>query len=710
MASENLVKDLWELIQKNSSDEVSYNDFEIDLNKSLNLPKDESDRAIALMIAQAEINPNIIGESKGGAFIISSSFAAKVVSTIKYENKYIPGKNEYEVRNVGENLKSELNIGVILLTPQLIDNLIEDYDKLSDDDKKYIAQNYSSFSEEQKEKFSQKLSQKLRDRAQKAESQDEKDFYEEQAKATETARENTKTDAKSNMEKLTIIAVLEKMYPEIVLELKESGFLEENSLDEIYRKVKEVAEQKMIEASAKIEVESKKRNFFDIYKETVDYKKLITLRNATSIINFLQNREYLKFNITLEEFLQYSIEQMQVMVLNASLGKFKLSFDNQVAGTEQIKAVDAPNGDSNTINMPNNENTTNNPTAPSFYTHKDMVDALHDFVGGESVLHTLLDRYKDIDLSVHEQDGMQSYSIDSSLRKMTNRTFTNVESSGIFSDVENLAGLGEDKNLGSNRLSNYINQIPMILKRAGFETNDVISSIEKYIRILENVEFDDNDDKDSIIEKIEKEIERVECTTREKEILDKLGELDYLSMLDDLMIDQKSILIESLRKSIKNPQLIQTSKNVSFELELEKVFEEYFRENSVDIDVSGIQMNMNQTSNDDVLKNATGKVPRILMGSDNDIRENDEDQIVVYNENDNTKKFAKKQVVDVISGVKAKDITEQNYLIISLVSKEKQKINGDKKQENTTIDPNGNIVKQVQSTDSDTGRDDDEEH
>ncbi len=162
MASENLVKELWEIIQKENKEEISYNDFEKDLNKVLNLPKDESDRALSLMISQAEVNPNLIGEYKGGSFMISPSFAAVITSTIKYENQFIPGKEEYNNRITGEGIKEAVAPTAFILSPHLFDSMIENYDDLSEKDVEELWSSYSDLSSDDKSRLIQAHNDRLR--------------------------------------------------------------------------------------------------------------------------------------------------------------------------------------------------------------------------------------------------------------------------------------------------------------------------------------------------------------------------------------------------------------------------------------------------------------------------------------------------------------------------------------------------------------------
>lgn len=154
MASENLVNALFEIIQTNNKEKLSYDDFEINLLKGINLPNDEIDRALSLILSQAQVNPNVVGETKGGTFIISPSFSASVISTIKYENQFIEGKQEnIDRKNIQANneLVEIILLNGVIMTPQLVNSMIKDYEGLSANEANGLWDNYSNLSREQKD-------------------------------------------------------------------------------------------------------------------------------------------------------------------------------------------------------------------------------------------------------------------------------------------------------------------------------------------------------------------------------------------------------------------------------------------------------------------------------------------------------------------------------------------------------------------------------
>ena len=156
MASENLINELFEIVQANSLEKIAFNDFEKDLLKNINLPNDEIDRALALILSQAEVNPNVIGETKGGTFVVSPSFSAAVISTIKYENQFIQGKEEYQLRVSNENSRdSVIFSGTILMTAGLIDNMLNNYENLSIREREELVDNISNMTNAQLDKLHQ---------------------------------------------------------------------------------------------------------------------------------------------------------------------------------------------------------------------------------------------------------------------------------------------------------------------------------------------------------------------------------------------------------------------------------------------------------------------------------------------------------------------------------------------------------------------------
>ena len=152
MASENLVNDLFEIIQSNTKEKLSYNDFEKDLIMSIYLPNEDVDRALTLIVSQAKVNPNLIGDTKGGKFVISPSFSATINSTIKYENQFIPGKKEYLNREQNSKNAIDFIAGAIIMSPELINHFVDNIDKISSTERRALVGSMSKMTYDQRKR------------------------------------------------------------------------------------------------------------------------------------------------------------------------------------------------------------------------------------------------------------------------------------------------------------------------------------------------------------------------------------------------------------------------------------------------------------------------------------------------------------------------------------------------------------------------------
>ena len=163
MASENLVNDLFEIIQSNTKEKLSYNDFEKDLLMSIDLPNEDVDRALTLIVSQAKVNPNLIGDTKGGKFVISPSFSATINSTIKYENQFIPGKKEYLNREQNSKNAIDFIAGAIIMSPELINHFVDNIDKISSTERRALVGSMSKMTYDQRKRVLSYFKKDLKD-------------------------------------------------------------------------------------------------------------------------------------------------------------------------------------------------------------------------------------------------------------------------------------------------------------------------------------------------------------------------------------------------------------------------------------------------------------------------------------------------------------------------------------------------------------------
>ena len=684
MASENLTMELWKIIQKNNQEEISYKDFDRDLNMMLNLPKDEVDRAISKMISQAEVNPNIIGENKGGSFSISQGFISAVKSTIKFENQFIPGKHEYVLRENGDKIIENATIVAILgLKPEIIDRMLNDYDNLSANEKSILAENYLNFTEQQKDYFSKKVAQNLKEKAKVASNPEEKEFLERQAKSTEDARDNTKKDMETDIERISAIAVLEKIYPEIIIELKKGYNIDQLSIKDIYTKVKEIAEKMTIEFSVKVEAFDQKKHNFEEFMKTKDYKRCLALQSVTGMISFLQNREYEKFNMTLEDFLASSIEEMQLMMFGARTGNYDIS---------TLGSINLGNLRSKNENFRNNDQELGKSEK---YTENGIRSALYEFVSPDSIAYKLLD-----ERIVNNEDNIQyEQSVDGVSRKEKVDYYMHKEEQSDRNQLmdEIISSVQEYKSMNSvysmpveQSVVDYIRQIPFALKKAGFETKDIVSSIQKYITVIEGISFEEDDE---ITDKIVEEIQQIEASEEEKKILEKLSLLKFNFKLDDLMLDHKDFFIKEMKQGIEDPRLIISTNKMQFNKELEEVLDDYFSRNCVEMDTSAIGAPRSHGDSemiDFTISSVTEETKKIDNTQNSGKKGFVDFEDSTERENDNEKrngKFQFKSVKHKISDIKSSSINEVSNELNDLgrnIQPDQNRI-GDKANEDTPV-------------------------
>ena len=142
MASDAIVNELWEITNKNSDEKIEREEFEEELrtsifdklkemspDNSINNINDEYARALPVILHQAEVNPDSLGQIQGGKFTISSEIISKAVETVKYENRFIPNTYEYNQRISNEN--NHIDMKDVVLTVAVVDLMLNNYENLS---------------------------------------------------------------------------------------------------------------------------------------------------------------------------------------------------------------------------------------------------------------------------------------------------------------------------------------------------------------------------------------------------------------------------------------------------------------------------------------------------------------------------------------------------------------------------------------------------
>lgn len=205
MDSDTILDNLWELTQKNNSDEkIDKDSFKEDFTNNIynelkafsneyNNINDEFGRTLLIILKEAESKPQILGESKGGSFSISPGIIKKAVKTIKYENQFIPGKAEYNQKKMqnSEDLKD------VILTSVVISNMIDNYSSLSFDEKRQLWDRSFSLSNREFEELERATRSDWENKAKKATEQgnkDEANYYNTAINASDEAKK-TNLDA-----------------------------------------------------------------------------------------------------------------------------------------------------------------------------------------------------------------------------------------------------------------------------------------------------------------------------------------------------------------------------------------------------------------------------------------------------------------------------------------------------------------------------------
>ena len=158
MASDEIINEIWEIAQENSLNTIDKNEFGRDLRKTVFAELERSTEgviydinnefatALPIILHQAKANTDLIYENNGKGFSVASGILAKAVLTVKYENRFIPGTVEYQKEFQKESITE------IVFTVAIIDKMIENYDKLSFEERSIIIDRWSELTGNQKRK------------------------------------------------------------------------------------------------------------------------------------------------------------------------------------------------------------------------------------------------------------------------------------------------------------------------------------------------------------------------------------------------------------------------------------------------------------------------------------------------------------------------------------------------------------------------------
>lgn len=332
MASDTILNDLWEIAQKNSKEEITKSAFQEELISSIysklkefsdiesNL-NNEFDRTLPIILSQAEVNPNVLGESKNGSFTISNEIISSAVKTVKYENQFIIGTSEYETR---VNKNTNIDIGDVILTTAVISTMIDNYEQLTFDEKNKLWDNYEHLSDDEQDKIysaldksAQKTSEELRNKG-KIKEAEAVDNFNSSAQNTYDVAKEIKKGEDFDIEKFI---PLEKMRPfidkELLTRLEQGSSLEKKQQNQIINKYiglqGEFTElvNSVLNGNYDVNNFKDKKNLLTLFEFSDDLIEKLCLGTFS-----LENEEDLNQIVEISEKMQKRSEQLKTEILD----------------------------------------------------------------------------------------------------------------------------------------------------------------------------------------------------------------------------------------------------------------------------------------------------------------------------------------------------------------------------------------------------------
>lgn len=297
MASDAIVNELWEITNKNSDEKIEREEFEEELrtsvfaklkemspDNSINNINDEYARSLPVILHQAEVNPESLGQIEGGKFTISSEIISKAVETIKYENRFIPNTDEYNQRISNENDK--IDIKEVVLTAVLANEMINNFDKLSYIEKNNLWDNYRNLNRAQQINLEKANIRAMRNLSNKINNSEYKELLENSCKSAESRIEYT-NDISLNKGILSSLINNNKGFQENYPEIDFSNIEITEDIISLYNEYKGKQNTRMQEL---IEIEQNR----DL--DSIEKKELEEIRHQEKIDAILNNKIFQKEN------------------------------------------------------------------------------------------------------------------------------------------------------------------------------------------------------------------------------------------------------------------------------------------------------------------------------------------------------------------------------------------------------------------------------
>lgn len=322
MASDNILNDLWELAQKNSKEEIDEKSFKEDFSNSIYAElksfseeftniNDEVNRTLLIILKQAEKNPQVLGNSNGKDFSVSSSIIAKAVKTVKFENQYIPGTMEYSQRNI----TTTPNLTDIILTTAVIDSMLKNYDSLPINERQMLIDNFEQLSFEEQIAFLECTANKAKELAESDYlTQSEKEDVDQAGKSVELLDQIKKLlkdrkfkDAEDLIQKNPQLADEFKKHQEENPNISKDELLEGFTNKSVKENSKIISESEKKALKRELfQLEKKEKNGEELKKDEVEKKEkfiiILNLQDVSDLYHTLEEDEDVyEYNKQIEE-------------------------------------------------------------------------------------------------------------------------------------------------------------------------------------------------------------------------------------------------------------------------------------------------------------------------------------------------------------------------------------------------------------------------
>lgn len=156
MPSERILGQLHEIAEKNAKKKIDYNEFVKDLSKSTKIDDIDYDRFLSILLTYAKKNEQAFGRYSDGKFIVSEGIVKSAKEKIIIEKQRNQEKNK--IINENDILSKKVSLEVMI-----IDSLIDNYSKLSAEEKSILFDSIGDMTNEQFFDYKSQYDKNVRD-------------------------------------------------------------------------------------------------------------------------------------------------------------------------------------------------------------------------------------------------------------------------------------------------------------------------------------------------------------------------------------------------------------------------------------------------------------------------------------------------------------------------------------------------------------------